>query len=283
MANTKMNAAMHYCYYTKLGKPVRRLITRPVISALVGSYMDRAASRALIADFVRKNKIDMSEYQEENYTCFNDFFTRRIKPEARPVCTDPEYLISPCDGYLSAYRIGSESEFFIKNSYYTVEELVGGADIASEYMGGTCLIIRLGVENYHRYCYIDDGFKSRNYHIKGRYNPVLPIVVRSHPIFVQNTREYCIMQTKNFGTVVQIEVGACLVGKIKNHHEAAVIKRGAEKGCFQFGGSTIVLLLREGTIDIPDDLFLATGEGREAIVKFGQAIARKACASKEEN
>lgn len=84
------------------------------------------------------------------------------------------------------------------------------------------------------------------------------------------------METKNFGTVVQIEVGACLVGRIVNHHEACVMKRGTEKGYFQFGGSTIVLLFREGVLDIPDELFEATGEGKEAMVKCGQAIARKA-------
>lgn len=271
-----MNAAMHYCYYTRLGKPVRRVITRPIVSAAAGTYMDTPASKSLIEGFVRKNKLDLSEYLKEDYKCFNDFFTRRIKPEKRPVCYDPDCLISPCDGYMSAYRIGRESEFFIKESYYTVEDLVGGADIAADYMGGTCLVMRLGVENYHRYCYIDDGFKSRNYHINGRYNPVLPIVVRNHPVFVQNTREYSIMETKNFGTVVQIEVGACLVGRIVNHHEACVMKRGAEKGYFQFGGSTIVLLFREGVLDIPDELFEATGEGKEAMVKCGQAIARKA-------
>ena len=270
-----MTLGLKYCY-TTIGKPTRCIITNPLLTAIVGAYMDTKSSVRRVDGFVRRNKIDMSDYVDSKYRCFNDFFTRRLKPGARPIDTDPDTLISPCDGYLSAYRISGDSEFAIKDSYYNVEDLVGGDEIASEYLKGTCLVLRLGVENYHRYCYIDNGFKSRNYHIKGRYHPVQPIVVRKHPVFKQNTREYCLLETENFGTVTQIEVGACMVGKINNHHEAGVIHRGSEKGMFLFGGSTIVLLFKEGVLDIPDDVFAATAKGQEAIVKYGEAIARKA-------
>lgn len=270
-----MTLGLKYCY-TKIGKPTRCIITNPLLTAIVGAYMDTKSSARRIDGFVRRNKIDMSDYVNGKYRCFNDFFTRRLKPGARPIDTNPDTLISPCDGYLSAYRISGDSEFAIKDSYYNVEDLVGGDEIASEYLKGTCLVLRLGVENYHRYCYIDNGFKSRNYHIKGRYHPVQPIVVRKHPVFKQNTREYCLLETENFGTVTQIEVGACMVGKINNHHEAGVTHRGSEKGMFLFGGSTIVLLFKEGVLDIPDDVFAATAKGQEAIVKYGEAIARKA-------
>ena len=275
MSKRTMTLGLKYCY-TKIGKPTRCIITNPLLTAIVGAYMDTKNSARRIDGFVRRNKIDMSDYVNGKYRCFNDFFTRRLKPGARPIDTNPDTLISPCDGYLSAYRISGDSEFAIKDSYYNVEDLVGGDEIASEYLKGTCLVLRLGVENYHRYCYIDNGFKSRNYHIKGRYHPVQPIVVRKHPVFKQNTREYCLLETENFGTVTQIEVGACMVGKINNHHEAGVTHRGSEKGMFLFGGSTIVLLFKEGVLDIPDDVFAATAKGQEAIVKYGEAIARKA-------
>ena len=276
MASKKMTLGLKYCYCTRLGKPARSIMTKPFITALMGAYMDTRLSTKRIEGFVRHNGIDMSEYVECGYRCFNDFFTRSIKPGARPVSFDPDVLISPCDGYMSAYRISSDSVFSIKDSYYNVEDLVGGSEIAQEYISGTCLVLRLGVENYHRYCYVDDGFKSRNYHIPGRYHPVQPIVVRKHPVFIQNTREYTVLYTKNFGIVTQIEVGACLVGRICNHHEAGVIRRGEEKGYFCFGGSTIVLLFKEGSVDIPQEVFDATSEGKEAIVKYGEAIGRKA-------
>lgn len=276
MASKRMTLGLKYCYCTRLGKPARSIMTRPFITALGGLYMDSALSVKRIEGFVRSNNIDMNEYAQRSYRSFNDFFTRSIKPEARPIDRDPDTLISPCDGYMSAYRISGDSVFSIKDSYYNIEDLVGGSSIAGEYLNGTCLVLRLGVENYHRYCYIDDGFKSGNHRIPGRYHPVQPIVVRKQPVFVQNTREYTVLNTKNFGTVTQIEVGACLVGRICNHHEAGIIRRGEEKGFFEFGGSTIVLLFKEGTVDIPQEVFDATLSDKEAIVKYGAAIGRKA-------
>lgn len=276
MASKRMTLGLKYCYCTRLGRPARSIMTRPFITALSGLYMDSALSVKRIDGFVRANKLDMTEYIERSYRSFNDFFTRSIKPGARPIDRDPDTLISPCDGYMSAYRISGDSVFSIKDSYYNIEDLVGGSNIAGEYLNGTCLVLRLGVENYHRYCYIDDGFKSGNHRIPGRYHPVQPIVVRKQPVFVQNTREYTVLNTKNFGTVTQIEVGACLVGRICNHHEAGIIHRGEEKGFFEFGGSTIVLLFKEGAVDIPQEVFDATANDKEAIVKYGAAIGRKA-------
>lgn len=276
MTSKKMTIGLSYCYCKHLGLPARRIMTNPILTAVVGAYMDTPLSTRRIDHFIRANKLDMSDYIKQDYRCFNDFFTRQIKDGARPVNMEPDTLISPCDGYMSAYRISADSEFSIKHSWYNVDDLVGGAQIAADYMNGVCLVLRLGVENYHRYCYIDDGFKSRNRHIKGRYHPVQPIVVRKRPVFMQNTREYCVMYTENFGPVVQIEVGACLVGKIKNYREAGVTRRGEEKGLFRFGGSTIVLLFKEGVLDLPQEAFDNTLRGIERPVRFGSAICKKA-------
>lgn len=278
MTSKKMAFGLHCCYAKHIGWPARRIMTNPILTAIIGEYMNTPMSLHKIDRFVRTNHIDMSEYRQEEYHCFNDFFTRRIKPEARPINNDKDTLISPCDGALSAYRISSDSVFSIKNSYYNVDDLVGGAPIADDYMNGVCLVLRLGVENYHRYCYIDDGYKSSNRHIKGRYHTVQPIAVRKHPVFVQNTREYCIMHTENFGPVVQIEVGACLVGKIDNYQQASFIKRGSEKGRFLFGGSTIVLLFKDGVLDLPQRVFNDTLKGREQPVMYGKAICKKLAA-----
>ena len=276
MSSKKMALGLRYCYCKRLGLPARCIMTNPILTALVGAYMDTSLSSRRIERFIRANKLDMSDYVTDNFRCFNDFFTRQVKEGRRPVDMSADTLISPCDGYLSAYRISPDAEFSIKHSWYNVSDLVGGADIAADYINGTCLVLRLGVENYHRYCYIDDGFKSRNRHIKGRYHPVQPIVVRKRPVFRQNTREYCVLYTENFGPVVQIEVGACLVGKIENYREAGVIHRGEEKGLFRFGGSTIVLLFRDGVLELPQEVFDDTLRGRERPVRFGSAICKKA-------
>ena len=266
---------LRYSYGTRMGKPVKWVITDPVVSALAGRFMDTRLSRPLIKKFISNNSIKVEDYIEEEHHCFNDFFTRRIRPELRPVNYDDDVLISPCDGQMSAYRLSPECEFSVKDSYYTVHELLQNDELAKIYENGICLVLRLGVDNYHRYCYIDDGTKTGNCYIHGRYNPVMPLVSLNHPVYRQNSREYCVLHTKNFGEVVQIEVGACLVGRIVNHHGAGFMHRGEEKGMFQYGGSTIVLLIKNGVIDLPEEVFEKTQEFKETPVFYGAKIADK--------
>ena len=110
-------------------------------------------------------------------------------------------------------------------------------------IGGYCVIFRLTVEDYHRYCYIDNAIKGKNYRIHGKFYTVHPAVLGKEDIYKENTREYCILKTKNFGKVIQMEVGALLVGKIRNYHREAIVQKGQEKGRFEYGGSTVVLFI----------------------------------------
>ena len=102
------------------------------------------------------------------------------------------------------------------------------------------MILRLTVDDYHRYCYFDDGIKSENHRIEGVYHTVNPIANDHVKIYKENTREYTLMKTKHFGDALQMEVGALMVGKIVNHDGAGSMRRGIEKGYFQFGGSTSI-------------------------------------------
>jgi len=147
-------------------------------------------------------------------------------------------------------------------------------ELASSYENGFCLVFRLGVDNYHRYCYLDDGTKLSNKFIKGRLHTVRPIALSKFPVFCENAREYTVLQTKNFSDVIQVEVGALLVGKIKNFHNEYTFRRGEEKGCFLYGGSTIILLFKEGTIELRDELFTSSNDGEETPVKMGEVIGR---------
>ena len=90
-----------------------------------------------------------------------------------------------------------------------------------------------------------------------------------------NNREYTILNTDNFGLVVFVEVGAMGIGKIKNHHEEYKFKKGEEKGYFEFGGSTIVLLVKKNILKIDDDIINNSNHGIETIVKYGERIAKK--------
>lgn len=259
-------------YHTVPGRVLLKMLSGRRFSALCGRFMDSSLSRPLIRRFVRKNHIDLNEYTATRYRSFNDCFTRRIRAEMRPIPHNPRALIAPCDGRLSAYRISDGLVMPIKQSWYSVSDLLGGDPIAEAYRNGVCLVFRLCVDNYHRYCYIDNGTKGRNVFLPGQLHTVRPIALSRIPVFIRNCREYTVMDTAAFGPVTQIEVGALLVGKILNHDAEARVHRGAEKGMFLYGGSTIVLLLREGAADLPDALFEKTARGEETPVRMGEIL-----------
>ena len=273
-AGTGEGAALRFLYRTAPGRCALKLLTRPGLSRAAGRLLDAPVSHLLIGPFVRKNRIRLADFVPERYACFNDFFCRRIRPELRPLPEDPEQLIAPCDGLLSAYRLTGETALPVKQSRYTVSELLHGDRAAARFADGTALVFRLCVDHYHRYCYVDDGVKGPNVFLPGMLHTVRPIALEQVPVFVRNSREYTLMETEHFGAVCQIEVGALLVGRIENLHGPGPVRRGAEKGRFLYGGSTVILLLEKGKVQVNEALFAATGNGVETPVKLGQSIGR---------
>lgn len=188
---------------------------------------------------------------------------------------EEDNLISPCDARLSAYRINENSVFHIKRSMYQVKDMIPDSKYAPDFMGGVCLVFRLGVDDYHRYGYIDDGEILENRAVSGRLHTVRPIAVNRYPVFIQNSREYTIIKTENFGTVAQIEVGALMVGKIRNHQRFGKVERGTEKGMFLYGGSTVVVLLEKDKVNIPEEYFENTKNDIETRVLYGSKIGKR--------
>lgn len=268
----KDNKELIFLYKTIPGRIALKLLSSRAVSYVAGAYMDSFLSCNMIESFAKKNGIDMSEYEEERYDCFNSFFTRHIKSDFRPIDMEPSHFIAPSDGLLSAYHIHEGLIVPIKQSNYSIYDLVCDKRVADMYKDGICLVFRLCVDNYHRYCYPDSGHKSINRHIDGLLHTVRPIALRSLPVFTENSREYTLIKTDNFSTVLMMEVGAMLVGKIKNHHEKAIVTRGQEKGYFEYGGSTIVLLVKKDKVKFDDSLFKATDNGYETPVLMGQCI-----------
>ncbi len=262
-------------YGTVLGRKFLKILINPTISKLGGAVLSTKLSSLLVKPFIKANNIDMSDYTERAYASFNDFFTRDLKPGKRFINRDKEVLISPSDGRVSVYEIDDNMTFNIKDSYYTIESLTHSKKAANYYKGGTCVIIRLCVDNYHRYCYIDNGYKTTNKFIEGVLHTVNPVACEYYDIYKENSRECSLLHTENFGKVMQIEVGALMVGKIVNYDQVACIHRGDEKGKFEFGGSTIVLLFKKDTVDIDDDLIENTKNGYETAVKMGERIGKQ--------
>lgn len=261
---------LNFLYRTVVGRAVLKLLTQPFISHTAGFFMNRKISAAFVPKFIKKNNIDMNDYNVEKYTSFNNFFTRHIADGKRPV--SPDGLISPSDSLLTIYDIDDESRFKIKGRTYSMSELLSCDTYSREFAGGKCLVFRLTVGDYHRYCYIDNGTKGDNIFIKGVLHTVQPIACGESDVYKENCREYTVMQTDNLGKVIQIEVGAMMVGKICNLHTAGTFRRGEEKGYFEFGGSTIVVLLKKDTVIIDEEIIQNTANGLETRVRCGEKI-----------
>ena len=269
---TEKGGALSFLYNTAAGRILLWPLKHKWLSSLVGAFLDTPLSKPLIKGFVKNNGIDLSEYESDNFTCFNDCFCRKIKPGFRPVDEACDALVSPCDGLLSAYKISGDRVYPVKQSEYTIGSLLRDNALASEFENGTMLVFRLCVNHYHRYCYPASGIKGENIHIKGFYHTVRPVALEARPVFCENTREYTAIETENFGKIIQMEVGAMLVGKIKNHHGAAKVEKGTEKGMFLYGGSTVILLLKENAASIKKEFFDNTENNIETPVKQGERI-----------
>ncbi len=276
MISTRQEKTLSFLYESVPGRVCLKVVNRRSAAKLVGKYMNSRFSRGLIDRFIEKNGIDMSVYEERDYRCYNQFFTRKLKPEFKSVCMDADALVSPCDSKLRVYPINGDSVFFIKNSPYNVRELLKNDKLAKSFGGGLCLVYRLTVDDYHRYIYFDDGIKGENVFIRGVLHTVNPISLDKYNFYKQNCREYTVMDTEHFGRAVQIEVGAMLIGKIMNAHGACRYKRGEEKGMFEFGGSTIVVLLKKNAAVIDSDIMANSGEGIETMVHIGERIGTAA-------
>ena len=253
-------------------RPLLPLLSSKAVSAAGGAAMSTRASAALVPGFIRRAGIDMSDFESREWRSFNDFFTRGLRPGARPVDPDPLALISPCDSRLLALDITPDLTFQIKGGDYSVSSLLRNRRLAEDFAGGRCLIFRLCVDDYHRYCYFDDGSKGGNIPLPGRYYTVRPVALEHHDFFKENSREYTVMATRHFGKAVQVEVGATFVGQIENHHGVCSFRRGEEKGMFLFGGSTIVLLLGKNAADIDPRIIENTSRGLETRVLLGRRI-----------
>lgn len=268
------NNTLNFLYSTFIGRLFIKLFISKFISDLIGKYMNSKLSCHRIDRFVDKNNINLIEYSKLKYISYNDFFTRKVVEAKRPIASNKELLISPCDSKLTVYKINDDLTLRIKDGYYSIDTLIN-KEILNEYIDGYALVFRLGVDNYHRYCYIDSGTKTDNVHIKGVYHTVQPITLKKYNFYKTNTREYTILNTNNFGEVIEVEIGAMGVGKIVNLHQEYKYKKGEEKGYFEFGGSTIVLLIKKNIVDMDDDIVRNSKLNIETNVKYGEKIGTR--------
>lgn len=266
----KDNFSINFLYKTIIGRLFLKFLISKKISKFFGKLMDSKFSNIFISRFINKNNIDTKIYENRKYTSFNDFFKRKKLDKFLEFPKDNTAFCSPCDGKLSVYKISEDAIFKIKNLQYDLLSLLQDEDLKNEFKNATILIFRLTPDNYHRFHFIDDGKIIFSKKIDGSLHTVRPIAFKNHKVFIENQREITLLETENFQRIIQIEVGALFVGRIKNK-DIKNFKRGQEKGYFEFGGSTVILILKEN-VNIFDEILKNTKNNKETIVQCAEKI-----------
>ncbi len=266
------SAAVRFLYGTRPGRLLLKLILGSHVDKIAVWYLRSPLSRPIIGGFARRNGIPLTPEQKKSFGSYQEFFLRRRSP--LPVDQTPEILVSPCDGWLSAFPIREDSSFVIKGAPYRLEDLIADKRLARQFQGGDCLIFRLCPSDYHHYSYIDDGFQGKNHFIPGALHSVQPLACQTYPVYTLNRRCWSLLESDHFGPVIQAEIGALIVGGIVNDHENAQVSRGMEKGRFDLAGSTIVLLFQKDRVQLLPEIaqLLKTQEEYRAVQ--GTAVGR---------
>ncbi|MBR2577151.1 MAG: phosphatidylserine decarboxylase [Firmicutes bacterium] len=268
-----MNA--DFFYETITGRRLLNLLQRTGAFRIISRTLRTGASRMLIPRYIRRNRIDMRPFEGQTYESFAAFFARK-KPYIHYE-TDPNTLISPCDGRLSLYPITSDLTIPMKGSVYTINDLIPNQKTSAQFAGGCCMVFRLEASDYHRFCFFDDGCLIETNYVPGQLHSVQPIALHTVPVFRLNRRWWSVLETDHFGTVVQVEVGAMMVGGVSFTMDGGTFRRGEEMGNFELAGSTIILLLGppvHNHLVLRSALVSTLESGKEVRVRTGMALGR---------
>lgn len=269
---------LDWLYHNPVGEATLWTIAkRKIVTSLYGDMMEKPSSSDKILPFIKEYGVDISIAEKQNFNSFNEFFIRKLKPEARPVVADSLSVASPADGKILAYENVNNADFYIKGFRFNVESFLDNTELAQKYKDGSMIVFRLAPPDYHRYHFPVSGTtSSSNTKIDGDYYSVNPLALRKKAeIFWLNKREYGVIKSRLFGDVIMAEVGATMVGSMIQTYTDTTIKKGQEKGYFKFGGSTVVLLFEKDQIKIDSDLLINSSTGLETTVKMGEQIAVK--------
>lgn len=262
--------------YSPLGAPLRFLVTRfSLVSKIYGYIQAHPSSQKKVAPFIARYGLDPNEFQKQIFTSFNDFFIRRLKPEARPIHSNQ--AVMPADGRYRFFPNIKESDgHYIKGHKFSLGSLLQDESLASYYEEGSMVICRLAPVDYHRYHFPCSGIPSDPLFIKGHLSSVNPLPLsRNIHIFSHNRRSRCVLDSDHFGRVIIVEVGATCVGTIhQTYTPQTPIEKGIEKGFFSFGGSAIILLFEPGRITFDQDLLDFSANGLEVKCLMGQSLGR---------
>jgi len=261
------------------GSRARRLLKS--LSIKQGVKYDSPESVRDILPFIQFHRLDMNEVRDpvESFKTFNQFFYRKLKPDARPVDSpsDSYRLVSAADCRFMAFEsVNEATRLWIKGREFSVARLLGDAykTEADRYNGGALAIFRLAPQDYHRFHSPVDGRIGKMTYISGEYYTVNPQAIRTAlDVYGENARKIVPIDSPQFGRVMAVCVGAMMVGTIHTTvEEGQLVKRGEEFGYFAFGGSTIVLLFERGVLEWDEDLVINGRAALETLVRVGMGL-----------
>jgi phosphatidylserine decarboxylase len=271
---------LRLAYETAAGRlAVGLLLKRAVFSRWYGRRMGRPASAARVAPFIRDYGLDAAEFARApaDFTSFNEFFCRALKPGARPIAApdDPRVAVLPADGrHLAFPDVDAAAGFYAKGATFTLAELLGDPALGAEFAGGAMLISRLCPVDYHRFHFPADGTPSPARLLNGWLYSVSPIALRRNLCYlVENKRLLTLLETAAFGRVALLEIGATNVGTVRQSYTPnRPVVKGAEKGWFEFGGSCVITVFAHGRIRFDADLVELSAECVETYAKMGDRL-----------
>jgi phosphatidylserine decarboxylase len=239
--------------------------------------MDQPASTAKIAPFLRNYQLDTTEFADppDSFRSFNEFFFRKLKPAARPVDPDPAAAVLPADGRHLAFADSSRiSGVFVKGQSFDLTGLTGESALADRFRGGALVLSRLCPVDYHRFHFPAAGTPGPAREIAGSLFSVSPIALRNQLAYLwQNKRVLTLLDSPRLGAIAIIEIGATCVGSIRQTFTPGQpVAKGAEKGYFAFGGSSVVTLFEPGRIRLADDLVRHSAHQTEVYARFGSVL-----------
>jgi len=254
-----------------------------------GVIYDTPKSAKAIPSFVHTYTISLDELLEpdiKKYPTFNEFFYRKLKPDARPVqsAEDKRVICSAADCRLTVYQnVDLAQEFWIKGKNFNIPKLLNldaSDSVAQAFKNAGLAIFRLAPADYHRFHSPIDGEVGKIDHIPGQYYTVNPQAVNEpgFDVFTANTRSVLYMKEESTGLPVAfVAIGALLVGSIRwtgGGQEGQKVARGDELGHFAYGGSTIVVVFPKDMVTLDKDLVANSQKPIETLVKVGESIGK---------
>jgi len=271
---------VRWTYETKSGNLLlHALAKRHLASWYYGWRMSMRASANKVLPFIIDYNLDVDEFAKSalSFKTFNEFFYRALKPGARPVASagDDRVAVLPADGrHLAFQNVNAAAGFYAKGQRFDLASFLGDPALAAKFAGGSLLISRLCPVDYHRFHFPVAGVPGEAKPIKGYLYSVSPIALRRRLEYLwENKRMVTLVDSPQFGQVAVCEIGATMVGTIKQLYvPGRAIPKAEEKGLFKFGGSCVVTIFQAGRIRFDADLVKHSGAGMEVYARMGEQL-----------